>query len=268
MKIPKIIHYVWVGDPTKKPQQFYDCLESWKKFCPDYEIKEWNESNFDINESLYAKQALENKKYGFVADFIRTKVLYEYGGIYLDTDVEITKSFDDILDNDFLISFENEVYVETAVLGACKGHPFTKILIDFYLKYPFEHNGKPDTTPNTPILTHFLRKYYGLKLKNSYQKLNSLKDENGPTVTVFPSDYFCPINYTTKEMKKTENTYAIHYFGATWFTAKLKRREQFLKGVYKFFGKKFFAMFTKRYTNSVSRKITKRLKKYNIKLDN
>ena len=264
MKIPKIIHYVWLGDPNKKPKQFYDCLESWKKFCPDYEIKEWNENNFDFKKSIYARQAYENKRWGFVADYIRAQVLYDYGGIYLDTDVEITKPFDDLLDNDFLISFENEVYLETAILGSCKGHPFAKMIIDFYLQYPFIHNGKPDTTPNTPMLTHFLREYYGLKLKNTKQIIHSLKDASSPSVTVFPSDYFCPINYTTKEMKKTENTYAIHYFGATWFNAKLKRREKFLRGVHKVFGKRFFSMFTRRYMNSVSRKLKRRFKKLNI----
>jgi len=264
MKIPKIIHYVWVGDPNKKSQQFYDCLASWKKYCPDYEIKEWNENNFDISESLYASQAYEKKKFGFVPDYIRAKVLYEYGGIYLDTDVEITKSFDDLLDNDFLISFENEVHVETAVLASCKGHPFAKMMSDFYLKYPFIYKEKIDTTPSTPIWTYFLKNHYGLKLKNSLQKLNSLTDEDSPTVTVLPTEYFCPINYTTKEMNKSENTYAIHYFGATWFSAKLKKREKFLKGVYKVFGKKIFSSFTKAYVNSVSRKLAKRIKQYNI----
>ena len=267
MNIPKIIHYVWVGDPNKKSQQFYDCLASWKKYCPDYKIIEWNESNFDINASLYAKQAYEKGKLGFVADFIRTKVLYEYGGIYLDTDVEITKSFDDLLHNEFLISFENEVYLETAILASAKGHPLPKIMHDFYINYPFLYNGKPDTTPNTPIWTCFLKKYYGLTLKNHTQVLKKLDDPNSPTVTVLPSEYFCPINYTTKEMKKTENTYAIHYFGATWFTSKQKKREKFLKGIYKLLGKKIFSGFTKMYVNNVNKKLKKRIKKYNIKVN-
>lgn len=264
MKIPKKIHYVWVGDPNKKSQQFYDCLASWKKYCPDYEIIEWNENNFDINASIYAKQSYELKKYGFVPDYIRAKVLYEHGGIYLDTDVELTKPLDDLLDNEFLISFENEVYVETAVLASVKGHPFAKMMSDFYVKYPFIYKGKPDTTPSTPMWTCFLKKYYGLKLKNHTQVLNKIDDPTSPTVTVLASDYFCPINYTTKEMNKTENTYAIHYFGATWFTSKQKKRERFLKGVYKFFGKKIFAGFTKIYVSNVNRKLKKRIKKYDI----
>ena len=156
------------------------------------------------------------------------------------------------------------MHVETAVLASCKGHPFAKMMSDFYLKYPFIYDGKIDTTPSTPIWTYFLKKHYGLKLKNSLQKLNRINDNNSPTITVLPNEYFCPINYTTKEMKKTENTYAIHYFGATWFSSKLKKREKFLKGVYKVFGKRIFSVFTKAYVNSVSKKLNKRLKKYNI----
>lgn len=272
--IPKIIHYVWVGDPNKKSQLFYRCLESWKKFCPDWQIIEWNESNFDINSSLYAKEAYDLKKYGFVPDYIRAKVLYDYGGFYLDTDVELTKPLEPLLENDFLISFENEVHLETAVLASCKGHPFAKMMSNFYTTYPYTYNGKPDLTPSTPIWTTILKKHYNLKLKNSYQKLSILPQYNdlvsnnvqNTTVTVLPNDYFCPLNYTTKELKTTENTYAIHYFDASWFSKKLSSREKFLKGVYKFFGKRIFSIFTKCYVSSVKRKVVKRMKKYKINL--
>ena len=276
MSIPKIIHYVWVGDPNKKSQLFYKCLESWKKYCPDWEIREWNESNVDIDKSLYAKEAYSLKKYGFVPDYIRAKILYDCGGVYLDTDVELTKSLNDLIENDFLISFENEVHLETAVLGSCKGHPFAKMMTDFYISYPYIIDGKPDFTPSTPIWTNFLKKYYGLKLKNSYQKLSLLpeykdkvsEDELSKTVTILPRDYFCPLNYTTKELKKTENTYAIHYFDASWFSKKFSKREKFLKCLYKIFGKKIFSFFTKSYVKSVNKKLEKRIKKYNIKIFN
>ena len=262
--IPKIIHFVWCGG-GKKSELFYRCLESWKKFCPDYKIMEWNEDNFDISASLYSSQAYSKKKFGFVPDYIRAKVLYDYGGIYVDTDVEITKSFDDLLENDFLISFENGAYLETAVLGSIPHHPFLKKMCDFYTDHPYiKANGKLDLTPSTPIWTSFLMKYYGLKPKAENQKLHDLENQNLPSVTVFNSDYFCPINYTTKELKTTENTYAIHYFDASWFSKKLKTREKFLKGIYKVFGKNMFAFFTRRYLYSVY----KRLKKDFEKIDN
>ena len=261
MAIPKIIHYVWVGDPNKKPKMFYRCLESWKKFAPDYQIIEWNENNFDFNVARYSREAYELKKYGFVADYIRVKVLEECGGFYFDTDVELVKPLDDLLNNSLLISFENGAYVETAVLGAEKGHPLAKLMADFYVNYPFKKkNGSFNATPNTPIWTYFLRKYYGLKMKNKLQSLTRIDGNDNSNVTVLPNDYFCPINYTTKEMKLTANTYAIHYFDASWFDKKLKRSEKFLRGLYKFIGKGFFTMLTRIYARNVGRKVEKHLK--------
>ena len=245
----------WGGSPL-----FYRCLESWKKFCPDYKIIEWNEDNFDISASTYAKQTYQHKKFGYVADYIRIEVLKKYGGIYLDTDVELTKTFDDLLNNDFIISFENKAYLETAVLGSIPNHQLLDKLERYYHNKEFLKNRKPQLMPNTPLITCFLMKYYGLKPKAENQKLYSLENQNLPTVTVFNSDYFCPINYTTKELKTTENTYAIHYFDASWFSQKLKIREKFLKGIYKVFGENIFGFFTRRYLYSVYRKLKKDFK--------
>ena len=253
--IPKIIHYVWLGE-NKKSELFYRCLESWKKFCPDFEIKEWNEKNFDFSSSPYAQEAYKAKKYGFVADYIRMKVLKEYGGIYLDTDIEITKSIDNLLNNDFVISFENGAYCETAFLGSTKNHPLTTLMIDYYLNKHFSNGKKLDCTPNTPIITHFLRKYFGLKLNNKTQKL-VFKENKNITATVFSRDYFAPLNYTTKKLKVTQNTYAIHYFNATWFTGKLKAQEKFLRGVYYCVTPFVFNIFARLYTLNVGRKVNK-----------
>lgn len=262
-KIPKIIHYVWLGR-GKKPDLFYRCLASWKKFCPDYEIREWNEDNFNFDESLYAKQSYSVKKYGFVPDYIRAKVLYEYGGIYLDTDVEMVKPFDDLLDNDFVIGFENNVHLGTATLASVPHHPFTKLMCEFYKEKPyFKENGKIDYTPSTPIWTYFLHKYYNLKLNNKKQilKLN----DNELTITVLPKDYLSPINYTTRKIKLTENSYNIHYFNATWFTKKMKFREKVLKGIYYVFTPYLFDLFTRIWVNSVFININKFDKKHNLK---
>ena len=269
MAIPKIIHYVWVGDPNKKPKMFYRCLESWKKFAPDYEIIEWNEQNFDFNVSRYAREAYEMKKYGFVPDYIRAKILETVGGFYFDTDVELIRPLDDILDNEFVISFENGAYVETAVLGAQKGHPFAKLMADFYIDYPFKtKNGKFNATPSTPIWTHFLKKHYGLKLKNETQYLSRIDGVDVSKVTVFQNDYFCPINYTTKEILLTDNTYTIHYFDASWFDKKLKASEKFLRALYKVVRGGIFTIFTRMYTNAVGQKIERYLKKKNKLIKN
>ncbi len=254
--IPKIIHYVWLGS-NKKPDFFYRCLESWKKFCPDYEIKEWNEKNFDFSVSPYATEAYNMKKYGFVPDYIRAKLLNEYGGFYLDTDVELTKSLDDLLDNQFVISFENGAYCETAVLGSVPNHPFSQIMCDFYLNHHYvDKRGKIDFTPSTPIWTNFLRKYFGLKMKNKTQLL-TMKNKPETSVTVFNNQYFSPLNYTTKKLKVTQNTYAIHYFNATWFTGKLKTQEKILRALYYCVTPLVFNMFARIYTLHVAKKVNR-----------
>ena len=134
--IPKVIHYVGLGGGAKPPL-FSRCLESWKAHCPDYEIREWNESNFDFSDNAFAVQAYRAKKYGYVADYIRLRVLYEYGGIYPDTDVEMVKPFDDLLANDFFLSFENDVYVETATLGeASTRTPVSRVIMSSRFPFP------------------------------------------------------------------------------------------------------------------------------------
>lgn len=264
-KIPKIIHYVWLGKGNK-PEQFYKCLESWKKFCPDYVIKEWNEDNFDFSHNKYCMQAYKEKKYGFVADYIRVMVLNEYGGVYLDTDVEIVKNLDEFLNQDYVIGFENNVHCETAVMASIKNHKFLKILIDYYeIKEFINKKGKMDLTPNTPLLTYFLKYNYGLKLNNKKQVLNYKFDKNEEqTISVFPQDYFSPINYTTRKLKLTSNSYTIHYFSATWFTKKLNFQEKFLRGVYYTFSPALFKVFTRIWVRILFNKIKKNCKALNI----
>ena len=116
-KIPKIIHYCWFGG-KEKPKQVKKCIESWKKHLSDYQIIEWSEKNFDVNQFQYTKDAYAAKKYAFVSDVARVKALLEYGGIYFDTDVEVFKSFDDILDTKCLLGFEEGNYIATSMMGA------------------------------------------------------------------------------------------------------------------------------------------------------
>lgn len=134
--IPKIIHCAWFGG-KEKPEVVKKCIKSWKEHMPDYEIKEWNESNFDVNMFEYSKEAYNNKVWGFVADPIRIWALYNYGGIYLDTDVEVYKSFDDLLDNKFFIGFEQPHYFGNATIGAEKGNELLKEILDEYNKKKF-----------------------------------------------------------------------------------------------------------------------------------
>ncbi len=130
--IPKIIHYCWFGG-NEKPKLAKKCIESWKKFCPDYEIVEWNEQNVDVNMNAYTKMCYENKKFAFLTDYVRLLVVEKHGGIYFDTDVELLCSFDDMLDNDAFFGFENPEYVNTGVgFGAEKGNLLVTQMLEEY----------------------------------------------------------------------------------------------------------------------------------------
>ena len=127
--IPKVIHYVWVGGkPLNELAE--KCIASWKKYCPDYEIKRWDETNFDINQNRFCKEALENKKWAFVADYIRLKVLYDEGGIYMDADVEVINPIDEFLQCPGFSGFECTGYIPTGIMAAEKGNKWIKLMLE------------------------------------------------------------------------------------------------------------------------------------------
>ena len=211
--IPKIIHYCWFGK-GKLNELSIKCIESWKKFCPDYEIIEWNEENFDISINAYVKEAYEQKKYAFVSDYVRLYALYNYGGIYMDTDVEVLKSFDSLLKYDGFSGFEDNNGVQTAVMASKKGHDLIGELLSYYADKNFvNERGIPDLTTNVIIITNICKKY-GLKLENNTQDIKGIR--------FFPSEFFCPKSQKTGEIKITDNTYTIHHFYGSWIPYKYK----------------------------------------------
>jgi len=215
--IPKKIHYCWFGG-NPLPPLAKKCLNSWKKFCPDYEIIEWNEGNYDISSApLYVKQAYDAKKWAFVTDYVRLQVIYEHGGIYFDTDVEVIKSFDDLLTYDAFFGFEDEKFINTGLgFGAEKNSKLLKDLMDDYNGIPFIiENGELDTTACTDRNIQIFKRY-GLISNNTKQILDK-------SILVLPTEYFCPMNYSTGRIHKTNNTYSIHYFTASWFSLEEKR---------------------------------------------
>lgn len=233
-KIPKIIHYCWVGG-TEKPESVKYCISSWKKFCPDYEIVEWNETNYDFTQNQYMKEAYDAKKWGFVPDYARLDIIYRYGGFYLDTDVEIIKSFDDLLDNESVFGFEdtgeNEFFVSCGLgFGAKPQNPLIKKLLNCYdnLKFKLSENSY-DLTPapriNTPIFqqNNFI-------MNNKYQSLNGN--------CIFPSEYFCPKIFKTGKTKITENTHSIHHFTASWMDDNIKKEIDHNSKIINIFGDK------------------------------
>ena len=203
--IPRIIHYCWFGK-KEKPQKVLDFIEGWKKVNPDYEIKEWNETNFDVNSCIFTKEAYAIKCYGFVSDVARIYALIQYGGIYLDVDVEVVKPFDSLLNNSSFIGMETPFRVGTACIGAEKGCQW---LEEFYSTYIHRHlitrRGIVRVAPNTVELTTFLGDRFP-------------KDDG---LHFYDVDVLCAKLYSQNgKLYKTERTIAIHHFAGSWLSKK------------------------------------------------
>lgn len=206
--IPKVIHYCWFGR-GQKPESALKCIDSWKRFLPDYTLKEWNEDNFDISSNNYVNQAYQNRKFAFVTDYVRLYALYTEGGIYMDTDVEVTGSFDSFLHHHAFSGFETDGNVPTGMMGAEKGSVWAKELMDGYKDRSFiREDGSLDTTTNTFVITGYMVDK-GLVLNNRYQDFPGL-------CTMYPSDFFCPKDHRTGKIKCTSNTVCIHHFAGSW----------------------------------------------------
>lgn len=208
-QIPKIIHCFWFSKEPK-PQLQQSCLDSWKKFCPDYRIMEWNTDNYDVHKNLYMKQAVEKKKWAFASDYARLDVLHQYGGIYLDLDVEIVKNFDDLLYQKAFFAFSciNQIDLG-AGMGSVKEHPLLAQLLKVYDDMEFlDDEGNMNMTPQPEVLLPMFEEY-GVKMDGHMQRIRD---------TVFyPSDYFSPVDLFCFDIQQTENTFSIHHFAASWY---------------------------------------------------
>ncbi len=215
--IPKIIHYCWVGG-NPLPESAKKCIKSWRKYCPDYEIIEWNESNYDFSSVPYMKEAYEAKKWGFVPDYARLDIIYRYGGIYLDTDVEIVRSFDPLLELQGFAGFQDESLVALGLgFGAEAGNPVIRALMNAYETLHFINaSGECNSTPSPRINTAVLAEEFGLIPNGGRQELEGM--------SVFPSEYFCPKSFDDGVLRKTDNTYSIHHFDASWFSEESKQK--------------------------------------------
>lgn len=240
--IPKVIHYCWFGR-NPLPADAVRCINSWKKFCPDYEIKEWNEDNFDLSSCLYVKQAYENKKWAFVSDYARFKILYDYGGIYFDTDVEIVRSIDELTRYQGFMGVEkgSSMVAPGLGIGFEPKNGICKDIIDHYEKSLFiDKNGKQSTKIVLDFATDILEGYGYSHDDNRIQDIGGVK--------VFPYDYFCPIDYKTGVLELTENTYSIHWYSGTWISDRQRKVLGLEKRVSRLFGKKTGHVFERVYT--------------------
>lgn len=220
MSIPKVIHYCWFGK-GKMPALAEKCIKSWEKYCPSYKIVCWNEENFDITENRYAKEAYEAGKWAFVSDYVRLKVLYNEGGIYLDTDVELIKPLDDLIKENGYMGFDDNGIISTGLGFACeKGNELVRRLLADYNDISFIlPDGSYDITPcpdrNTKTMVEL-----GLD--------TDIKDQIFMGIHLLPEDYLCPVKYYTGKKIITKNTYSIHHFCASW-TSKTAKRTLFVK---------------------------------------
>lgn len=207
--IPKKIHYCWFGgNPLPKDVQKY--IDTWKKFCPDYEIKEWNEQNFDIHLNRYVEEAYQQRKWAFVSDVARIYALYTEGGIYMDTDVEVVRNLDPLLNHSGFLGFEGTQWIATNMVGFEEKHELLRLFLDSYNHRIFvKPDGSLDQTTNVEELTKLLIEKYHLRLNGMQQNLQG-------DVIIYPTDYFSPYDYIQGKLNRTPNTYSIHWFSQTW----------------------------------------------------
>ena len=225
MMIPKIIHYCWFGR-NPLPPLAVKCIESWKKYLPDYEIKEWNEDNFDVNIIPYTAEAYQQGKYAFVSDYARFWILYRYGGIYFDTDVEVIRPLDDILVRGGFMGFEtdykerpksHEIATNPCLglsvapglgLSVAPGLGLIKKMMDYY---DGKHFVNEQNMRNQITIVHIATQ---VLMENGLKPVSGIQEIEG--VYIYPSEYFCPINVTTGKLHITENTRCIHHYAASW----------------------------------------------------
>ncbi len=209
--IPKTVHYCWLsGDPY--PELIDKCIKSWKEHLSDYQFILWDKPKVEKIQSEWLKQTLELKKYAFAADFIRIYSLFNYGGVYLDADVELVASFDPFLTHEFFIGVEYNNDLEPAVFGAVRGHPWLNELLNYYHKRPFiKKDGILDERPLPGIFNEIAAKRYRFK---SNGKIHHLKSDG---IAIYSNDYFSPKNIYNQKITRTRNTVAIHHFDSNWF---------------------------------------------------
>lgn len=215
--IPKIIHYCWLSkDPV--PENLKKCMDSWKRKLPDYEFMLWNFDRFDKNSSLWVQQAFDSKKYAFAADYIRLFAVYNYGGIYMDMDIEVLKSFDSLLNQEIMVAYENleKNGIEAGCFGAEKGNKFIGDCLSYYKDRSFiKDDGSFDILPLPKIMLSYL--------------------PGNQNVKPYAWHYFTNKSYRTGEVQPLENSYAIHHFAGSWASSSQRKYDEARKKLYKIF---------------------------------
>ena len=217
--IPKIIHYCWFGRKPK-PKSVLKFMRTWKKHLPDYQLMEWNEDNFDISSVPFVSEAYRLRKYAFVSDYVRLFALYHHGGIYFDTDVEVLKSFDDLLDAPGFMGYDSDKCLGTAVMAANKGNEVINEFMGLYHQMAFSTDG---LLPNTKLISHYLETQ-GVILNNQFFIFRN-------QLFLYPLEFFIVQTYDEFKLHLTSNSYSIHHYAASWFPWIGRMRVRFLKSI-------------------------------------
>lgn len=228
-KIPHILHFCWFGN-KKKPQIVQRCIASWEKCFPGWKIQEWNENNFDVQKSPYSAGAYAAKKYAFVADYARFDILYRYGGVYVDTDVEFLKPLpEEFLQKPAFAGMESNYKVNPGLIfGTSAGHPFLKEMLKIYESNQFPETGGIEKTVvdyTTELLTR-----HGYREDCRYQKIMD--------VSIYPPQYFCSYNLDIHEIELSPESISVHHYAASWVSPKSRIRRKILTGIKKVLGVK------------------------------
>ncbi len=225
--IPNLIHYCWFGQ-NSKTKLVKKCILSWQRYCQDYQIIEWNENNFDLDQHPYLRWCHNNRKWAFLSDFARLLIVQQNGGIYLDTDVELIKKPDALLDNDAFFGYENSQYVATGLgFGSVPNHPVLQAMIEKYLSLTPDNEGNYSLS-GCPIMNTSALLPLGLQQNGEYQMICG--------ASILPSDWLNPYDDTTGVLRKTENTVAIHWYGKSWMSRSAIIRSTLTKPFHRMFG--------------------------------
>ena len=221
-KVPKIIHYCWLSG-SAYPPLVQECIDSWKKFCPDYELMLWDMKKFDIHSVKWVEQAVQQRKWAFAADYIRLYALYNYGGIYLDSDYELLKPLDPYLEHDGFVSSESKHSICMAMIAVKPKAAWIKEMLDEYENVDFiDSTGKMDIVPNSKKAQAYLERKYNYSWSSEKQVL-------GGEIVVYPEEVFSPLNCFTGVLNVTENTVGIHHYDNMWKSKKDKLKKKLMQ---------------------------------------
>jgi hypothetical protein len=227
--IPRIIHYCWFG---KKPmtESAMKYIRGWEKLCPEFELIAWDEQSFDVSKCDYTREAYERQKWAFVADYVRLYALNTFGGIYMDTDIELLRPLDRFLSHAAFCGFESEKTISTGIIGGCAKVRWIELLFENYMNKRFiQPDGHLDLTTNVEAITKLTVEHYGIKLNNTYQ-------EFGDGLVIYPKDFFCPKNYETGVVEMSMNSHCIHHFDSSWISRDRQRYKKLSYLIVKSFG--------------------------------